>query len=405
MGVTSLVAEVATRRVHVFLVEAPGRSLLRMTVQAAIARRGWVEATGPADADALVVCGQPDGELRELIDAVWEQIPSPRTRGIVATEESLVGTLDIMPVALRDDAHQRADARTRRLRVDDHRGPNPAPTSTENTHMSHDHQHNSHDHGQGPGVSSGEASGPDMPMDPADPMDMGSDGAMDMGSDGHMDMGMGMGMDMDMSGPAGIALAGGSDDRDGLEMDETHLTLGPLLSGWPADLILHCTLHGDVVTDARVHRLPGGGRTEQPPETARLLDDAARLLMLAGWEPAAQELARLRNESLHPMDPERTLVRLRRVTARARHSRTLRWTLKSISTVGGTPVRDRLLQWLDTAQELLTRPAIPAAAPVHAVAPEEIRRAVLGQELSATRLIVAALGTHITRTSDAVTHE
>ena len=43
------------------------------------------------------------------------------------------------------------------------------------------------------------------------------------------------GMDMGMSGPAGLPLAGGDDsDRDGLEMDVTHLTLGPLLPNWPA---------------------------------------------------------------------------------------------------------------------------------------------------------------------------
>lgn len=42
------------------------------------------------------------------------------------------------------------------------------------------------------------------------------------------------GMDMDMSGPAGLPLAGGDDsDRDGLEMDVTHLALGPLPPNWP----------------------------------------------------------------------------------------------------------------------------------------------------------------------------
>lgn len=388
MGITELVARVATRRVHVFLVETPGRSLLRMTAQAAIARRGWVEATGPADADALLVCGQPDGDLQELIDAVWEQISSPRYRATVDTDESLTGMLDTIPNALQDAAHQHADARNRRLHLDDHRGPDPAPKTE---HMPN-HTDTSDDHDHTADTSPGDdTSAPDMTMGSGDAMDM----------DSHGDMGM----DMDMSGPAGIALAGGGDDRDGLEMDVTHLTLGPLLAGWPPDLVLHCTLHGDVVADARAEHLRSSGPGEQPPETARLLDDAARLLMLAGWEPAAQELARLRNDLLESENPQLVVSRLRRVTARVRRSRTLRWSLKGTTTLGGTLVRDRLLQWLDTAQGLLEDPAARPADPVPAPTAADIRLAVIGQELAATRLIVAALGSSRTRMIEAVPHE
>ena len=43
--------------------------------------------------------------------------------------------------------------------------------------------------------------------------------------------------DMDMA-PAGIPLAGGDQDRDGLEMDVLHVPLGPVLPYWPPGLVL-----------------------------------------------------------------------------------------------------------------------------------------------------------------------
>ncbi len=78
--------------------------------------------------------------------------------------------------------------------------------------------------------------------------------------------------------PAGIPLAGGAQDRDGLEMDVLHVPLGPVLTHWPAGLVLRCRLHGDVVADAS-----GAGRTRRgarprgprPCAAARSLDAAA----------------------------------------------------------------------------------------------------------------------------------
>ncbi|RFA15530.1 hypothetical protein B7R22_06805 [Subtercola boreus] len=361
-----------------------------MNAQAAIASFGWVEATGPADADVLLICGSPGPDLQELIDAVWEQIPSPRYRVRVDTEQSLDEAFHTIRVALQDETLQHADARTRRLRLDDNRGPLPADTPTGHTETSDD-------------AGAGSDTSPSESSSMAD-----TDMAMDMSSDGDMGMGMDMGMDMDMSGPAGIPLAGGGEDRDGLEMDVTHLSLGPLLPGWPADLVLHCTLHGDVIADARAERLLGTGHSEQLPECAVLLDDAARLLTVAGWEPAAHELAGLRNSLLKSANTHAT-SRLRRVTAQVRRSRTLRWSLKNITTVGGTTVLDRLLEWLDTALAILSN---PAAAPwghrsgsVPAPTPADIRLAVLGQEIAATRLIVAALGTQSTYVIPGGAHE
>ncbi|MBC7724312.1 MAG: hypothetical protein H7146_06125 [Burkholderiaceae bacterium] len=371
MDVTGLVARTATRRVHVFLVETPGFGLLRMLAQAAIAERGWVEALGPADADALVVCGTPSSQLDRLIDAVWQQIPSPRHRVLLEPGGSLNDLLNSIPAVLRDDPRQRTDARTRRLVLDDDRGPAPAVTP----------------HGDDAGSGAG--------MDPGMEMDMD--------------------MDMDMSGPAGIPLAGGDNDRDGLEMDVTHLTMGPLLAEWPADLVLHCSLHGDVVVDARAELLPWPDNIEQPPEAARLLDDAARLLSVAGWEPAAQQLARLRDDVLAGGTVDRLLPRLRRVASRLRRSRSLRWSLSGLPQTPGTPLRARLLDWVQTVLDLVdpalvdpdaVDPAqqIPAADLRRPTSPDDIRLAVIGQELAATRLIIAGLGSR-SRVSGSVSHE
>ncbi len=63
---------------------------------------------------------------------------------------------------------------------------------------------------------------------------------------------------MDMPAPGGIPLATGSEnDRDGLEMDELSVSLGPVLPSWPAGLVLRCVLHGDLIADASVQTMPG----------------------------------------------------------------------------------------------------------------------------------------------------
>ncbi|QNE46218.1 hypothetical protein F1C58_04370 [Glaciihabitans sp. INWT7] len=369
MGVTAAIARAATRRVHVLIVEVPGHSLLRMHAQVAISEMGWVEAIGPADADALLVCGSPTGILPSIIDAVWAQIPSPRHRVVLTDTVSLTDALIDIPVALRDDKQQRRDAGTRRLTLDDARGPDPADS----------------------------ADGESMPNEHGETRD--ADGDMDTDMD----------MDMDMSGPAGIALAGGDQDRDGLEMDVTHLSIGPILPAWPADLIVHATLHGDVVADARIERIPRSAEPEQPPVLATLIDDAARLLEVAGWEPTALSLARIRGDLITGRDIDRLRPQLRRTLVRVRRSRTLRWSLAGIDAVQRGALRIRLLAWLDTALELLESPPkaknIPEIISQRVISENDLRVAIVGRELSETRLIVAGLGTHQPRQSAEVTHE
>jgi hypothetical protein len=364
MGVISALARAGTRRLHVLIIEVPGSSLLRMKTQAALSPRGWVEAVGPADADVLLVCGSPSGPLLAIIDAVWEQIPAPRYRVILTAVDSLGDVLDALPTALRDDGRQRLDAHSRRMTLNNNRGPDSTVSSE--------------------------------PPDTGESAD-GDNGNAASNNDAEMDASEGMDMDMDMSGPAGIPLAEGAQDRDGLEMDVTHLSIGPVLTGWPAALVVHATLHGDVITEARIERLPAGADTPQPPEAATLIDDAARLLLVAGWEPVALELGRVRNNLISGDNTDYIRLRLRRATARVRRSRTLRWSIAGHNSTQDGTVRDRLISWLETAIELVG--STPGEKePGEAASPREItesniREAIVGQELSAARLIVASFGT------------
>ncbi len=368
MGMTSLAARRAVRSIHVLVVEAPGHWAARVHVERAARERGWPRALSPADADVLVVCGEPAGDLADAVEQVWEQLPGPRTRVEVADPDQAGAALDRAREALADLPAMRDDARSR---------------ATE------------------PGQDDGE-------MDDGE-MDHGD---MDHGDMDHGDMDHG---DMEMA-PGGIALAEGGDDRDGLEMDVLHLPLGPVLPQWPAGLVLRCTLHGDVIAGAEAEQLGPGTTTrsdEGPhmrtaPSAAVRLDNAARLLVLAGWQDAATRAERLRDALVtertgQDLRPE--LAALRRRVAR---SRMLRWSLRRIRPVGDDElaeqdwpqwwagdVHDRLLAMLDRAADALATegqepgtqrddgPAldVPAALP----------RLVTGLDLATARLVVASL--------------
>ncbi|HCM50340.1 MAG: hypothetical protein ABGX78_13815 [Microbacterium sp.] len=363
MGLTGWVANAAVKRVHVMIVEAPGSGLLRMRVEAAVTARGWALACAPADSDALLVCGRPEAALSGLIDSVWQQVPAPRARAIVTNVADLSSTLDAVVEDLRDTTTQRMRSRSEQA--------SKPPVVAE---MSMDH------------------SGHDMDM----PHDTGHSGH-EMGQSGHdMDH---SGHGMDMSGPGGIPLAEGSEDRDGLEMDATHLTLGPILSDWPAALVVHCTLHGDLVTDVEIEwgeadELPAGSVRE---DAARLCDAASRVLAVVGWDPMAARARRVRNDLLDDAPLEKIRSGLTRLTRRAERSRTLAWSAKGIAADESIDPRGTLVGWLRTCSALLDPEAAPPSRPVlgsaaDSATSEVIRSAVVGQELSTVRLIVASLG-------------
>ena len=389
MGVNGILARSAATRVHVLLVEIPGYAVLRMRVEAAIASRGWVQADAPADADVLLVCGAPTDRFVEPLEAVWCQLSSPRHRCRVPDAAAVVSVLDAIPAALTDVRAQRADARTRPLRVGDR--------STTDSGGDRDRGH-----------------------------DMG-----EMGREGHD----GGDMDMDMSGPAGIPLASADkSDRDSLEMDITHLTLGPVLPAWPAGLVARCTLHGDVIGEVSLEMLPGrepavqeprdepeGGTVGVGPErvstgsepgrsgsaetcprpatgavisAARLCDTAARLLVVAGWDPVALKLYRVRDDLLNSSNSAAARARLLRVTRQVERSRTLRWSLSRVPRADGDRVggvRDRLLAWLLSASALLSGDTAAPESPGWPHTLDNVREALIGQELTTARLTVASI--------------
>ena len=123
-------------------------------------------------------------------------------------------------------------------------------------------------------------------------------------------------LDEDQAGdmaPAGLPLAGGAEDRDGLEMDVLHLPLGPLGPDWPAGLVVATVLHGDLVTAAEVSWDPAA---EDHPvaATAAARDAVSSALRLVGGERRARLLradapgatARLRRD----LDRRRSLLAL-----------------------------------------------------------------------------------------------
>ena len=86
--------------------------------------------------------------------------------------------------------------------------------------------------------------------------------------------------------PPAPVMAGLADsDRDGLALDALHVALGPVLPHWPTGLVVHATLAGDLVTDARAEVLdvpgprerPGGRRAPLGPDRTRL-DALVRVL-------------------------------------------------------------------------------------------------------------------------------
>lgn len=185
-----------------------------------------------------------------------------------------------------------------------------------------------------------------------------------------------------------VFMADRAPDRDGLTLDELHVPLGPVLAYWPAGLIVHTRLQGDVVTAATVEVAGAGSRTgtgdafwSGADPVARRLDACGRLLALAGWTDQAVVAQRLRDAVLdgRPADG------LARFTARVRRSRTLRWLLAGVGHVTDGPFAGdaltRLYGWLDgTGPPPDTRWAL-----------DHLPELLAGTELANARLVVASL--------------
>lgn len=360
MGVRQTLTELAVRRVHVLTVEVPGQWVTRSHLQRHILGRGWRDALSAADADVLAVCGVPDVELSAVIDRIWDQLPGPRVRIDVPGPSHVEAQLDRATPELLDAEHQRADARCRPQRPD----------------ITADDNHGDMDH---------------------DGMDHGD---MDHG-------------DMDMA-PEGIALAQGTEDRDGLEMDALHLRLGPVLPYWPAGLVLRCSINGDVITGARAWVVGAarhaGDRSESSPlggalGAARECDHIHDVLALAGW-PRGAAIARRCRDLLLADENENAVRLLGKLQRAVRRSVLLRWSLRDVGPLNhqeldrrGLPAAlegdayARLLTRSDIVGDLVSDPLMvnPFQVDTRTVL-EALPHLIGGLDIATARLTVAGLG-------------
>jgi hypothetical protein len=247
---------------------------------------------------------------------------------------------------------------------------------------------------------------------------------------------------MDM--PGGLAMAGRAEDRDGLKLDQLHVPLGPVLPDWPAGLVVHATLQGDVIQCASVQTagVSGEGRSfwAEPwlraaagdlipawvaarRRLAAHLDSLGRFLAVAGWAQAALTARRLRDDALSGAPAAALEPAARRFAGRVARSRLLGWSTRGMGVLvpgeaaaagvrgpalrAGGDVTARYRCWcrevveaaaflgdasrvdpgvLEPPRGRLDGPAVPSAGLV-AVLP----RLLAGAEFAAARLIIASL--------------
>lgn len=422
MVLRQLLATLAVDATHVLVVEAPGGWLTRAAIEREIGRRGWRLALSPADADAIVVAGSLGPQLSERVDSVWEQLPGPRSRAAVNPTDhagqddiAAVGAaLDAVAAELLDPERQTADVRERTGFTPDDGDMNMDMDMDDGddseTHAGHDmdmgpkdgDDSETHDDDDDDDMDTDAGDG-DMDMGPEDSDDSEThDGDMDMDAgDGEMDMDMDM--DMEMS-PSGIPLAEGGADRDGLEMDELHVALGPVLPHWPAGVVLRCTLQGDVVVAAEASVLDENAyapvQLEPNERSARWCDQLAGLLALAGWADGRAAAAGARDALVDEPDAASGTRLIDNLQRRLRRARVLRWSLRGIGDLraddqptapphlhGG--VYERMVNLLDQARAELAGDAEPQAFLPDLLAVAE--RLVVGLDLAAARLVVASL--------------
>ncbi|MET9068590.1 hypothetical protein [Streptosporangium sandarakinum] len=296
MGLSERLLRYAAGRPRPLLAGVPHGTRVRLLAEAELARRGWPAARSPAEADLLVVCGSPGVALAEAVEVVWADTPAPRARADLPGDlspERVAAALDGAARHLADGRAQRLDAARRTGRPGGGHGQDG-------------------DHGDG------------------------------------------------AEGPGGLEMAGRGPDRDGLALDRLRLPLGPVLPDWPAGLLVETVAQGDVVQEARVEVLGGAGeerfwdepwleaargrsvtRDEAARRTAAAhLDSLGRLLAVAGWDAEASRARRLRDRLLWERAGGEITGDVTRFTRRVRRSRTLRWMLRGLGTIGPAPGRD-----------------------------------------------------------------
>jgi hypothetical protein len=177
-------------------------------------------------------------------------------------------------------------------------------------------------------------------------------------------------------------------DRDGLRLDRLHVTLGPVLPDWPPGLVVRTVLQGDVIQEASAEVLDAGTASGFWPDAhpaARELDGLARFLGVAGWPDVAGLARRLRDELLADAPIAQIVPSAGALIRRVRRSRTLRWLIRGIP-AGSTDVAGLLEQRLAAVETAVAGDAVPAIRPTV----DEVANLLVGAELAAARVIVAA---------------
>ncbi|GAA4862110.1 hypothetical protein [Actinomycetospora straminea] len=307
MDLRSALLRAAVGCPHALVVPAPGTDRLRARVEQELARRRWPIASAPADADLVVVVGRPGRELAAVVDDIWVGVPAPRTLVRIADEDEVAAALDGVVRRLADADAQRAAASRSGSRA---RPPDPSPGGRSHGDGGHDE------------------------LGPGEHDDHSAHTASDGGHHHH-----GGGMEL----PGGLAMADLGEDRDGLALDQLHVSLGPVLPEWPSGLVIDVVLQGDVIQEARSRflDLDEQGATERLPDAARALDTAARVLALAGWEGPAARARGLRDALLSGADTAHVPEELDDLRRRVRRSRLLRWTFRSAG-AGRSEILDAL---------------------------------------------------------------
>lgn len=335
------------------VVTARDGRVARLVVERLARQRGWELAAAPADADLLVVCGTSAPGLDAAVERVWSQVPAPRARVDIRSADGVDDELDRARDRLHDPEPQRVDSHGQVA------GPADVPAATGDAEADE------------PAASAHGMSGHEMAA--------GHDGAG--GHDMHM---------MHGGEVAGLPMADRAPDRDGLTLDVLHVTLGPVLPGWPAGLAVHVTLQGDVVQAAQVEVVGEPGPAWEGPPAAAALDGLAQLLAVCGSSTAARTARRLRDDVLADAVDDAALCRFAR---RLRRSRTLRWATDGLGWLDDThpdlagDATARWLRWLDTAER--GGPAPDAARTAAAL--EALPGLIEGCELASVRVVVASL--------------
>ncbi len=442
MDLTGALLRAGAARPHVLVATMPGATAVRLAAEEQLRRRGWPAAMTPADADILLVAGDAVAPLAEVVEATWQAMPAPRARAAAAHPGEVTAALEASRVRLGDRTAQQALAATGpRLGPLRHRGPDGHRPDADTGRHGHDSGGGDHDHGHGDGDhAQGGGAGQ------KDESEGHGHGGMNHGREAGGGPGHGGGGHDHAAGgveiPGGLPMADRGDDRDGLQLDQLHLPLGPVLPDWPAGLVLRVTLQGDVIQEAEPEVLGGGGGSfwDEPwrraaagehvrtaaaarRAAASYLDSLGRFLAVAGWDAAAVAARRLRDEVLAGAPSGRLRRDADRFARRVTGSRVLAWLTGGLGVLtaaeaaaagaagpawrAGGDVTARYRQWcadlasaagsFDDASPLRPTGVAPPRGPAtNGGAPSAglvavLPRLLAGTELAAARLIIASL--------------